>query len=191
MCLDVQILRKFDRQRENVSSENQEKFRVEYQAGIAAFEWGDYRKAVKHLEVASALIARNSRQGGEAQIWLVTAYEAAGQRTEAIALCKQLGRHPDPETRKQGKRLLYIMEAPQLARNPEWLTEIPDLTALADGDDKFRRGSATANGSSSQKQQKAPEPIDLSQVNTKDNRFIWVALIAAALSFCGLVWFNL
>lgn len=172
-------------------SENKDQFSIEYQAGKAAFERGEYRQAVQHFESASAVVAPNSLKGGEVHIWLLTAYEATGQRTEAIALCKQLRRHPDPETRKQAKRLQYIIEAPQLSRRPEWLSEIPDLTALADGDEKFRAGSATPNGNRSQRQQKQPEPIDLSQVNTKDNRFIWVALIAASLLLGGLVWFNL
>ena len=72
-----------------MSSENKEKFRIEYQAGKAAFESGDYRTAVQRLEAASALMGRTSRLGGEAQMWLVTAYEAAGQKIEAIALCQQ------------------------------------------------------------------------------------------------------
>ena len=78
-----------------MSSENTEKFRIEYQAGKAAYERGDYRVSVKHLEAASALMSRNSRLGGEAQIWLAIAYEAAGQQSEAIALCPHLSRLPD------------------------------------------------------------------------------------------------
>ncbi|HAG80168.1 MAG TPA: hypothetical protein DCL61_03130, partial [Cyanobacteria bacterium UBA12227] len=160
-----------------MSSENKEQFRIEYQAGKAAFERGEYRTSVKRLEAACALMNRNSRLGGEAQMWLVTAYEAAGQTPEAIALCQQLSRHPDPETRKQGKRLLYILQAPQLKRPDEWMTKIPDLGAIAESEPQYRRGSSTASTSNSSRKVK-PEPIDLSQVNTKDNQFIWVALIA-------------
>lgn len=167
-----------------MSSENKEKFQIEYQAGKAAFERGEYRTAVKHLEIATALIGRNSRLGGEAQLWLVTAYEAADQRTEAIALCEQLTRHPDLETNKQGKRLLYILKAPQLKRPEEWMTRIPDLGTIADSDPKDRRGQ---NPIRTRKPE--PEPIDLSQVNTKDNRFVWVALIALSLIVGGLIWF--
>lgn len=171
-----------------MTSEDKEKFIIEYQAGKAAFEGGEYRQAVQHLEKASALSVRNSRKGGEVQIWLVTAYEAAGQKTEALALCQQLKRHPDIETRKQGKRLLYILEAPQLNRRPEWLTEIPDLTVLTDADEKFRHASTAGRGNRSQRQPSPTEPIDLSQVNTQDNRFIWVALVATALALGSLVW---
>ena len=50
-----------------------------------------------------------------------------GQREAAIALCRQLGAHPDRTTRKQSQRVLYILEAPKLEHHPEWLTQIPDF----------------------------------------------------------------
>ena len=174
-----------------MSSENKEKFRIEYQAGKAAFERGDYRTSVKHLEAASALMSRTSRLGGEAQIWLVTAYEASGQKSEAIALCQQVSRHPDPETSKQGKRLLYILQAPQLKRPAEWMTEIPDLGAIADSDPKDRRGSNSPATKTNRNPREPLEPVDLSQVNTKDNKFIWVALIVLSLTLGGLIWFGI
>lgn len=172
-----------------MNSENKEKFAIEYQAGKAAFERGEYRTSVKRLEAACALMKGNSRLGGEAQMWLVTAYEAAGQTQEAIALCQQLSRHPDPETRKQGKRLLYILQAPQLKRPEEWMTKIPDLGAIAESESQYRSGSST-KGSSKSTRLANPEPIDLSQVNTKDNQFIWVALIALSLILGVLFWFG-
>lgn len=156
----------------------------EYQAGIAAFERGQYRESVDRLQKASALTTGNSRLGGKIQIWLVTAYEAAGQRTEAIALCEQLKQHPDSETSKQGKRLLYIMQAPQLKRPTEWMTQIPDLAAIADNESQVRIGS----GNNKPKQPPQTEFVDLSQVNTQDNRFIWVSLIAIGLTIIGLLW---
>lgn len=174
-----------------MNAENRDKARIEYQAGKAAFERGDYRQSVQYLEKATALLARNSRLGGEVQIWLVTAYEAAGQRTEALTLCKQLTRHPDIETSKQSRRLLYILEAPQLTRRPEWLTQIPDLTAAQESRPEFRQGSGVKRQNRSPKQLLEPEPIDLSQVNTQDNRFIWVALIAISLVLGGLLWQSL
>ena len=174
-----------------MSSENKEKFRIEYQAGKAAFERGDYRVAVQRLEAASALMSRNTILGGEAQIWLVMAYEAAGQTEEAIALCQQLSRHPDPETSKQSKRLLYILQAPQLKRPEEWMTKIPDLEAIAESAPKDRRGSNNSTGSNNRKIKEELKPLDLSQVNTKDNQFIWVALVALGLTVGGLIWFGI
>ena len=35
-----------------------------------------------------------------------------------------------------------------------------------------------------------PEPIDLSQVNTTDNQFIWIALVGVILTLGGLFWFS-
>lgn len=162
----------------------------EYRAGKAAFERGNYREAVQHLEKACALVARNSRLGGEIQLWLVTAYEAAGQSTEAIALCEQLKRHPDTETSKQGRRLLYIMQAPQLQRPREWLTQIPDLGTIADNQQQTRISSRTLKNNSPKPPPETQPVVDLSQVNTSDNRFIWVALIGIGLTIAGLIWSN-
>lgn len=125
-------------------------------------------------------------------MWLVTAYEAAGQNTEAIALCQQLTRHPDLDTRKQGKSLLYILQAPQLKRPDEWMTKIPDLGAIAESDPKDRRGStAVADKNRTSQKELEPQPIDLSQINTKDNKFVWVALIAIGLIVSGLIWLGI
>lgn len=174
-----------------MNSEDQEKFRLDYQAGKAAFEVGKYRISVQRLEAATTLVNPNSRLGGEVQIWLVTAYEANGQTQEAIALCRRLTKHPDSETRKQSKNLLYILEAPQLQRRAEWMTQIPDLAGLADSEPQERRGSgnlAIPNRNSQARWE--PEPIDPSEINTKDNQFIWVALLAIAVTIIGLIGFG-
>jgi hypothetical protein len=72
------------------------------------------------------------------------------------------------------------------------MTEIPDLGAIAESDPKDRRGSsASATGNRNSKEGLELEPVDLSQVNTKDNQFIWVALIALSLTVAGLIWFGL
>jgi tetratricopeptide (TPR) repeat protein len=172
---------------QNVSEQSLEIARNRYKVGRLAFENGQYREAIENLEKASALLARNSRLGGEVEIWLVTAYEAAGRNEEAIALCKQLQRHPHSETNKQARRLLYILQAPKLKRPSEWMTEIPDLAALSDNESKVRI-AVNPSKSSARKKPAEPEFIDLSQVNTSDNRFIWVALIAIGLVFSYLVW---
>jgi hypothetical protein len=44
---------------------------------------------------------------------------------------------------------------------------------------------------SSPQPKQLPEPVDLTQVNTRDNRFIWVALITIGLTLGGLIWWNL
>jgi tetratricopeptide (TPR) repeat protein len=171
-----------------VSTESLELAKSRYQAGKINFENGKYREAVEELEKSSALLSRNSRLGGEVQIWLVTAYEAAGRNEEAINLCQQLQRHPFPETSKQAKRLLYILKAPKLQRPSEWMTEIPDLGAISDNESKI---SVTLKPRKSSRPAPAePEFVDLSQVNTQDNRFIWVTLIVIVLTLSYLAWLS-
>ena len=167
-------------------TERTEIAKKEYIEGVAAFERGQYRESVQCLEKASALVNRDSGFGGKVLIWLVTAYEAAGQQAEAIALCEQIKKHPDAETSKQGKRLLYIMQAPQLKRPSEWLTQIPDLAAISDNTNQTRL-SSNSSPRTPPKPLAAPEPVDLSQVNTKDNQFIWVSLLIIGLTI-GLLW---
>ncbi len=166
-------------------TERSEIAKKEYIEGVAAFERGQYRESVQCLEKASALVNRDSGFGGKVLIWLVTAYEATGQQAEAIALCEQIKKHPDAETSKQGKRLLYIMQAPQLKRPSEWLTQIPDLAAISDNTNQTRLSGNSPR--TPPKPLAAPEPVDLSQVNTKDNQFIWVSLLIIGLTI-GLLW---
>ncbi|MCC5615923.1 tetratricopeptide repeat protein [Nostoc sp. CHAB 5836] len=174
-----------------MSAESLEIAKTRYQNGKVAFENGQYREAIENLEKASALLAGNSRLGGEVEIYLVTAYEAVGRSDDAIALCERLKRHPHFETSKQARRMLYILKAPKLKRPSEWMTEIPDLAALADNELKISVAAKSTKSSGEQKP-KPPEPefVDLSQVNTRDNRFIWVALIAIALTISYLVWLS-
>ncbi|NJK70116.1 MAG: hypothetical protein HC789_14885 [Microcoleus sp. CSU_2_2] len=173
-----------------MTSEKLEIVQTQYQAGKVAFEGGQYAKAVKSLEAASALVDRASRLGGEVQIWLVTAYQASGNTEGAIALCRQLTRHPSLETRKQAKRLIFILEAPQLTIPPEWMVKIPDLTALDENESTSFQASPNADIKYAKPKPTVPEPVDLSQVNTKDNRFIWAALVATIITFCCLVWLS-
>jgi tetratricopeptide (TPR) repeat protein len=165
--------------------------KARYKAGLAAFERGQYRQAVQELEKASALANRNSRLGGEVQLLLVTAYEAAGQRQEAIALCEQLKRHPHYEINKQGRRLLYILQAPQLQRPAEWMTQIPDLGAISDNESQIKLSVRSNNKKRSPQPEPTREIEDLSQMNTKDNRFILAALIAIGFILGALIWWGL
>ncbi|MEH1926472.1 tetratricopeptide repeat protein [Nostoc sp.] len=173
-----------------MSAESLEIAKTRYQTGKIAFENGQYRQAVENLEKASALLAANSRLGGEVEIHLVTAYEAAGRTDEAIALCQRLKRHPDFETSKQARQMLYILKAPKLKRPSEWMTEIPDLGALSENELKITVAKSTKSSVQQKPKPAQPELVDLSQVNTRDNRFIWVALIAIGLTISYLVWLS-
>jgi tetratricopeptide (TPR) repeat protein len=171
-----------------------ENFEIDRQAGETALERGEYRAAVDYFTRSLAEIAPNSRQGGEIQILLVTALQASGQIDLAITRCQSLLRHPRPDIRQSSKQILYIMQAPELKRPQEWMTEIPDLTNL---DDDFGNSAiSTRTPTSSTKNlpksplEKYENPIDLSQVNTQDNGFVWVAGIAIVVVLAGLVIAN-
>jgi tetratricopeptide (TPR) repeat protein len=175
-----------------VSSDNLKVANTEYQRGKQAFECGQYRQSVAALEKACALVNRNSPLGGEMQIWLVTAYQAIGQSQDAIALCRQLSKHPNGQTRQQGRRLLFILEAPKLEKRPEWLTQIPDLSNLEDSPIENRRGSNTPKRQHPPRRlQPEPERLDPSQIETEDDRFIWGSLGLAIVILAVLIGFSL
>lgn len=152
--------------------------------GKKAFERGDYQEAIAALEAAKSEVTKSSPLGGEVQIWLVTAYEAAGNSTEALSLCQTLEHHPDWHTRKQARRLLEILKAPQLVRRSEWNTTIPDLSAMDESDRLYRRGTGVTQVKPPKSKEEL-EPVDLSSVETEDNQFLWVALIAAITFMIG------
>ncbi|MGK7905553.1 MAG: hypothetical protein AB4352_29935 [Hormoscilla sp.] len=172
-----------------MNPESLEIVKENYEAGKIAFECGRYRAAVEHLEKASGLVNRNGKLGGDVLLWLAIAYEAAGKQAEARAVCQQMQSHPSLEARKEGKRLLYILEAPQLKRPEAWMTKIPDLGSMSESEVKYRRGTGVAKNGKFQGRV-AESEVDLTQVNTEDNRFIWVALILASLTICGLIWLS-
>ena len=163
---------------------NNTEFEQNYQAGKQALERGQYRLSIKHLEAARELVALNSRRGGEAQIWLVTAYQAANKIDEAIALAQELLTHPDTTTREQAQRILYIIKAPKLERPKEWMSEIPDLAA-ADRSESRYVGVKTKPGRVAEELELEPTPVD-----TQDNQFIWFASILVALIIGSLIWLG-
>lgn len=175
-----------------MSDTQQERAQQLFQAGKIAFERGDYRNAIEYLEKAAALVPQGSRLGGEAQVWLVTSYEANGMRQDAIALCSKVSRHPIPSVAKQGRRILYILQAPRLKLRPEWMTQIPDLGTLQDSnrDDVLEKYRSTTKRRRRKKVEDEPVVEDLSKMNTKDNQFVWLALGVIVLVLGGLAWFS-
>lgn len=173
-----------------MSTENLELAHQQFQIGQDAFERGLYRQSIEALEKAVSLTDRNSSLGGEAQIWLVNAYQAADRNIEAIALCEALSSHPNVKTRKQSRRMIAILKAPKLKLREEWMTKIPDLTKLDEANAKNKKASGYPPPAPRPRSKSTPEPIDLSQVETKDNGFVWIALGAIALTVIGLVLFR-
>ncbi len=164
--------------------------RTYYQQGQDAFARGRYREAVQQFEEAVALAQATTPLGGEIQTWLVNAYSALDREAEAIALCEVLTRHPDLETRKQGKALLYILQAPKLKRPGNWVTKIPDLDGITE-DRSLSRGSSSLPVPPSKPQPRSEEkPLDPSQINRQDNRFLWVALTVIGMLLGGLLWLS-
>ncbi len=163
-----------------------------YTTGQTAFERGLYRDSMDWFEKALSLTSGQSALGGEIQIWQVTAYDAAGQKEAAVALCRKLSTHSNLETRQQSKRLLYILEAPKLQTRPEWLTQIPDLDPPAAA---TRRYSAVGQpGSSAASKPKEPKSImaePFEPIDPKESRgFLGIALGLSGVILLGLWWLS-
>jgi outer membrane protein assembly factor BamD (BamD/ComL family) len=167
-----------------VSTKNQEKLQEYYKIGKKALENGKYRLSIENLESAKELVNFNSKLGADVQMLLATAYQAAGKKQEAIALCQELTTHPNLLTRQKAKDVLYIIQAPELQRPPEWMMKIPDLS---NSDATKSQYVNTKRKTTTKKNEPISDPIDLSQVNTEDNQFIWFALILAVLTIGSIL----
>ncbi|MFP4133180.1 MAG: outer membrane protein assembly factor BamD [Halothece sp.] len=171
-------------------NERDEEFQQAYEKGKLALERGRYEISIQELEKAKKRVNPQSKLGGEVRIWLVSAYQAGNKTESAIALCQSLSKHPSPEIRKQSERILYILQAPVLKRPEEWLTKIPDLSQISE-DQGTITNSRPAGAVKPRRPRKLPEPepIDPSEIKTKDNQFIWVALLMILASFFLLISF--
>ena len=89
-------------------------------------------------------------------------------------------------TRKKASEVLYIIQAPELKRPETWMSKIPDLSK----NDQTLPQYVTAKKSPRKARKKAEPEIDLSQVETEDNKFLWFALILTALTCTSLIWLN-
>ncbi len=158
--------------------------------GQAAFEAGEYRAAIALLQRGEKLMLRAGGKpkslDGEIKIWLVMAFEAAGDSEKALELCRAVSKFPHGETREQGKRLLYVLEAPKLATQSDWITKIPDLSQIESSDDRAWTPPPTNLAPPrpprpvKPKGYVIPEPTDVTKVNMGDDRSI-VWLLGAAI----------
>lgn len=173
-----------------MSDEQRDLAIAQSQAGQDAFERGDYKASVRCFEQGANLAPANSALGGDIRLWLVNAYAATDRQEEAIALCETLARYPDLDIRKQGKQLLYILKAPRLQLKPEWQTQIPDLSRLEQGDGPAKLSQYQPPAPAPAPTFKPePQPEDLSQMNTQDNGFLWVAFVGVLL-LAALLWWG-
>lgn len=168
------------------NSEQLEQAQSLFAQGQQAFERGNYREAVAAFEEGTQLAGGATPLGGSIQLWLMNAYSAANRQQEAIALGETLSKHPDRETRKQSRRVTEILKAPQLKRRADWTVSIPDFSDLESGQEKTLNLSKYGTGTASPSPQTNPEPEDLSQMNTRDNGFLWLALVVIGVTLGGL-----
>ena len=159
-----------------------------YALGQTAFERGQYREAVEHFQEALSLTSETSAMGGKIQIWLVTAYDAAGRTEEAVTLCRQLRAHGNYETRQQSKQLLYILEAPKLQLKAEWLTQIPEIRD-GDSDPPIRQRASGRTGSSASVQAQAGiEPME--PIDPKESRGFLAVGLSLTLGLLAFWWLS-
>jgi tetratricopeptide (TPR) repeat protein len=158
-----------------------------YALGQAAFERGQYREAIQWFQEALSLTHESSAMGGKIQIWLVTAYEAAGRTEEALTLCRQLRTHADYETRQQSKRLLYILEAPKLQLKAEWLTQIPELKDSGEAPRAWASGQS-AKASSPTEPPWSAEPME--PIDPKESQGFLGLALAVSIGLLVFWWLS-
>jgi tetratricopeptide (TPR) repeat protein len=166
-------------------SESNQTWKLLYAEGKEALERGRYKLSIDKLQAAISQIPDNTFADGEAKILLVTAYQAAGEIKQAVNLCRSLTAYPHPVISTQAKRILYIIEAPQLQRPQDWMSEIPDLS-----DAEPAESVTFSSKTTSSKDLKALESDSLEVVGQQDNQFVWAALGLIFLIIAGLFWFN-
>jgi tetratricopeptide (TPR) repeat protein len=160
-----------------------------------AFESGQYRTSIEALERALALAPPGMLLHGEVTIWLVTAYEAAGDRESARLLCTAATKHPQWDIRKEAKRLLYILKAPVLRSREDWQAKIPDLENLEPKTDGQKWAAPKSPAIRPPRPAPAPKgyqiaPLPDPNVAREDRAFVWVVLGAIAVLLVGLTWFG-
>jgi tetratricopeptide (TPR) repeat protein len=163
-----------------------------YLQGQDAFERGQYREAIDYFQQALGLTSESSALGGAIQVWLVTAYEAAERREEALALCRQLRTHGNYETRQQAKQLLYILEAPKLQLKPEWLTQIPELNESGNLP-SYRASAQRAVGQVTQQERSATpqwstEPME--PIDPKESRGFLGLALGVSVAILMALWLS-
>ena len=173
-----------------MTAESTSEVMIAYQAGQGAFERGQYRAAIDYLQTARSLVPKQSALEGEIQLWLVTAYDASGERDAALSLCRQLKTHGHYETRQQSKRLLYILEAPKLETKAEWITPIPELGQPDRLPKKQRAGGTMSAAAPKEPTVLPPWQQPFEPVEIQDKRFMLLAGGLCLLILLGLWQFS-
>ncbi len=85
---------------------------IALQAGLDALKQGDYLKAIEQLEGVCQEEQPNSKVALQAQMYLVKAYQRAGQLQLAIALCRQLTTHEQSQVQQWAVKTLPTLLPP-------------------------------------------------------------------------------
>jgi tetratricopeptide (TPR) repeat protein len=157
-----------------------------YQAGVRSFEHGDYKQAIAHFQQALNGVNAGTKIGGEIQVWLANAYDAAGNPTEAIALCRSLKKHSDRDVRKSASYVLGILSAPKLNTLKDANSKIPSLKGLDDQTLSRSIGSSGAKSdrAKSENQSSTRSSIDVQKSQREQNLFLGMAI---SIILAGLV----
>ena len=151
-----------------------------YQSGIFQFERGNYRESVKQLEQASSLAGAKTKQGGEIQVWLVNAYDAAGRSNEAIELCRSLSKHPSSDVRKSASYVLGILTAPKLADLQDVTTDISNFRRLDVNRSSLKEQTGT---STLESDDRLEQKYGVSTNQNPNNRTgLWFAIVLGSLA---------
>ncbi|MEI6064309.1 MAG: tetratricopeptide repeat protein [Pseudanabaena sp. ELA748] len=154
-----------------------------YQEGVSNFESGNYQQAIALLERARALAILESRLGGDIVIWLANSYDAIGKTDEAIAICRNLKKHPVGDIRKSARYMLGILTAPPLSKLEGVTSEVPILESPDTYQSKPVARKTTQNSSTQKPFREVPleKPIPVNDKNT--NAFLLLAIAV----FLGLL----
>ena len=99
-----------------------------FETGKVLYGVGRYKEAVAALVAALDAEGPFSILGGEIQLWLALAHQAAGDEQACLAVYRQVeAGHPSPKMRKQAADLRYIMEAPKLRVGPDEKPTLPSV----------------------------------------------------------------
>jgi tetratricopeptide (TPR) repeat protein len=156
-----------------------------FQAGIFSFERGEYQSAIAQFQQALSQVNAKTQIGGEIQIWLANAYDATGNDTKAIEICRRLKTHSDRDVRKSANYVLGILSAPKLNQLKDAVSTIPSLQNL-DLSDSPEAASSKSVVNLNQDQELPLTDTNNSVSQPQNSWFIWItsAIILAAL----MVW---
>lgn len=150
-----------------------------YQAGVRSFEHGDYKQAIAQFQQALDGVNAKTKIGGEIQVWLANAYDAAGNYTEAIALCRSLKTHSDRDVRKSANYVLGILFAPKLNSLKDATSKIPSLKDLDNQPLSQQIGGFGSNSSPAkpENQFSTRSSLDVQKSQQEQNRFLGMAIL--------------